>query len=345
MKRNIFTTCTIATILLASCNADNKNAYTVNVPLTSEENGLTAYIIDYDNGTKVDSAIVENGVATFNGDCLESILARIIIDGNRYTTFILEPGNIQINDSTRQASGSVLNDEMEMLFEQTNSLRNKLMAISEDDTTAQLAIINEYNSLMDRTMAENMDNPIGYNLFLQKAYDMSLDSLVVAMERHPNLMKSERLNKLVESMKCKEMTSPGNMFKDFEITYDGKTQKLSDYVGKGQYVLVDFWASWCGPCIRETKTIKEIKNKWEDKGLKILGVAVWDEPENTLQAIETHQLPWEQIINAQQIPTDIYGISGIPCIILFAPDGTILVRDKYGKDLMDAVDNAIGSKK
>ncbi len=345
MKNKILSVCTIATLSLTACTASNENSYNVNVPLTNDENGLTAYIIDYDNGNKLDSVIIENGTAVFNGNCEKSTLARIIIDGNRYTTFILEPGTTIIDSITHSASGTALNDELAKLGTQIDSLHKIFKTIPPTDSTKQLALMNEYNSILGNAMNKNIDNPIGYQLFLQKAYNMELDTLENELAKHPSLQNYERINKLVESLKCKQMTSPGNMFKDFEVTYNNETKKLSDYVGKGQYVLVDFWASWCGPCIRETKTIKEIKNKWEDKGLKILGVAVWDEPENTLQAIETHQLPWEQIINAQQIPTDIYGISGIPCIILFAPDGTILVRDKYGKDLVDAVEQSISSKK
>ncbi len=65
----------------------------------------------------------------------------------------------------------------------------------------------------------------------------------------------------------------------------------------------------------------------------MLGVAVWDEPENTIAAVKRHNLPWPQIINAQAIPTDLYGITGIPCIILIGPDGTILSRDKQDEEL------------
>jgi thiol-disulfide isomerase/thioredoxin len=129
------------------------------------------------------------------------------------------------------------------------------------------------------------------------------------------------------------LTQPGNQYLDFEVTYNGKTTKLSDYVGKGEYVLVDFWASWCGPCIKQTAVIKELYNEYKDKGLKVLGVAVWDEPENTLKGIKSHDLPWEQIINAQTIPTELYGISGIPCIMLFDPNGKILSRDKQDDEL------------
>jgi hypothetical protein len=60
---------------------------------------------------------------------------------------------------------------------------------------------------------------------------------------------------------------------------------------------------------------------------------VWDEPENTLKGIKSHDLPWEQIINAQTIPTELYGISGIPCIMLFDPNGKILSRDKQDDEL------------
>ncbi len=116
-------------------------------------------------------------------------------------------------------------------------------------------------------------------------------------------------------------------------------------MGRGRYTLVDFWASWCGPCIRETKTIKELYSKYGPEGtnqLDVLGVAVWDEPENTLRAIEQHQLPWEQILNTQNVATDIYGIPAIPCIILFGPDGTILSRDKQDAELKADVAAALG---
>ena len=96
-----------------------------------------------------------------------------------------------------------------------------------------------------------------------------------------------------------------------------------------------------GPCIRETKVIKEIYNKYQGKGLEVLGVAVWDEPANTLRAIEEHQLPWKQIINAQTVPTDLYGISGIPCIILIDPNGKIVGRDKQDEELIADVEAAM----
>lgn len=153
------------------------------------------------------------------------------------------------------------------------------------------------------------------------------------VEQHPSLKKYKRVEKLIQANKNKAATQPGSKFADFEIEYDGVKHRLSDVVGKGQYVLVDFWASWCGPCIRQTAVIKDLYNEYKDKGLKVLGVAVWDEPDDTKKAITQHGLEWECWLNGQNTPTDIYGISGIPCIILFGPDGTILSRDKQDEDL------------
>ena len=91
--------------------------------------------------------------------------------------------------------------------------------------------------------------------------------------------------------------------------------------------MVEFWASWCGPCRAEIPNIKELYDKYHSKGLDVLGVAVWDKVEDTQKAIKELGIVWPQIINAQQIPTELYGIQGIPHIILFAPDGTIVARD------------------
>jgi thiol-disulfide isomerase/thioredoxin len=177
--------------------------------------------------------------------------------------------------------------------------------------------------------------------FMDMAYEYDMPTLQAALKKYPAMKKYTRVNKLLESLKNKELTQPGHKFIDFTITNDTIQQSLSDYVGKGRYTLVDFWASWCGPCIRETKVLKKIREEFEGQNLDILGVAVWDEPQNTEAAIKRHQLPWPQIINAQSIPTDLYGIPAIPCIILFGPDGTILSRDKQGDELIQSVRDAL----
>jgi thiol-disulfide isomerase/thioredoxin len=144
----------------------------------------------------------------------------------------------------------------------------------------------------------------------------------------------------MEANETKKTTAVGKMFTDFTIengNLDESSASFSDYIGKGKYVLVDFWASWCGPCIAENPVIAEVYKKYKGAKFEVLGVAVWDKREDTLEGIKKHNIVWPQIIDAQTIPTNIYGIDGIPHIILFGPDGTIVARELRGEALKKKV--------
>ncbi len=126
----------------------------------------------------------------------------------------------------------------------------------------------------------------------------------------------------------------GQKFRDFSVVNDGKTTRLSDYVGRGQYVLVDFWASWCAPCRHEIPVLITAYGKYKDKGLIVLGVAVNEKPQYSLLFAKQMKIPYSLMLNAQQNSIeDAYGFTGIPHTILFAPDGTILARGLRGKDI------------
>lgn len=335
-----------------SCAVAQSSAYKVTIPLTEDEDGLRAYIVDYDSGAKLDSTVVENSVAEFKGDAANPLLVQLIIDGTRSGMFVLEPGEITGNIKSKTFTGTPLNNTLLDFGKQTGSFREQYMKLAADTNTspeAKAEFEKQYVNFINEFKKKNTGNPIGYYLFLQDAYELDLPTLDKILAETPQYGKSVRVQKLRSNLVKKSETSVGKKFKDFTVTQpDGTQAKLSDHVGKGHYTLVDFWASWCGPCIRETKVLKELYKEYADKGLEILGVAVWDEPQNTLKAIETHQLPWNQIINAGTIPTDIYGISGIPCIILFDPEGNIVSRDKQDEalvaDVKKAMENASAAK-
>ena len=309
---------------LAAATAAYAGDYKVTVPLGSEDEGAMAYLVNYDTGANIDSVLVEDTTAVFAGKVDVPVLARVIVDGNRRGQFVLEDGMYTFRrGEVVQTPLNIKNAEVaKMIQDGIAQVR------AEADEAAQEKKYGELLARIDSTMRANIDNIIGYTLFLELAYDMEPSEAEALVEQHPSMKQYKRVRKLLDANRAKAETQPGGMFRDFEISYDGVTHRLSDVVGRGQYVLVDFWASWCGPCIRQTAVIKDLYNELKDKGLRVLGVAVWDEPDNTLKAIKDHDLPWECWLNGQNVPTDAYGISGIPCIILFGPDGKILSRDK-----------------
>jgi len=325
---------------LAALTASAQAPYKVIVPMPDLEAGSKVYLYNFDNGEKLDSAAVKDGAAVFNGEIDEPCVVRIIADGQRYGSLILEQGTTAFNQTMHRGVGSMYNDMYNVIADSA-TVYEKKYSETKDDADRQ-KIFTDYLAFMKSTIEENIDNPISLMLFTDYAYYIEVSEMLAFVEKHPELKEYARVRKLMESANRKLATSAGKPFVDFEITYDGTTKKLSDYAGKGNYVLVDFFASWCGPCMREIPVIKEIREKYADKGLQVLGVAVWDKPEDTLGAIKRMQIPWDCILNTGNVATDLYGIPAIPCIMLIDPNGIIVFRDLQGEELKAAVDREMG---
>jgi thiol-disulfide isomerase/thioredoxin len=140
--------------------------------------------------------------------------------------------------------------------------------------------------------------------------------------------------------------SNGQKMIDFKQNQpDGSLVSFSSF--KGKYVLVDFWASWCGPCRAENPRVLKAYNKYKDKGFTVLGISIDSKKDKWEKAISEDQMPWIQVSDLKGSKNEIavyYGIHAIPSNYLVDQNGVIIGRNLRGKDLEDKLEVLLGTK-
>ena len=337
-------------LLVFSCSP--KNEYVINGTVSENLEGQMVYMLDYETSQAVDSTMINEGQFTFKGEADPTRFMRVEDSGRRYfSNVILEKGTTFISlDDPFDISGTPLNEAYRDYNIETrdfyNNARQKMGEIREeyaDNPEVMQEKMTEYSAEVEEKSTEismkyylaNLDNAVSGTIFTSIAYGIDPDKVDDLYSKLGDKIKQKKqIRSFMESNEKIKQTREGSMFTDFTIENgnpDGSTVSFSDYVGKGKYVLVDFWASWCGPCIGEFPVLRETYNKYKGDKFELLGVAVWDQRDKSVEAIQKHNITWPVILDAQQIPTDIYGIRGIPQIILFGPDGTIIARNLRGE--------------
>jgi thiol-disulfide isomerase/thioredoxin len=343
--------------ILAACSGE-KNKYVIKGTVPDGVwNGKIVYMLDYNDDIIIDSATVINKKFVFEGVAGEATAAKLVLE-DLSAEFILENGNIKADLSHPYSiKGTPLNDKLseylykseDLVIKISEKLSNMDASLSASEIEEkQTQIVDELFVKMDELpvsyLKEHPNDALGaiiFYLWMQSDMDRPVEKFnEAAAHVGEYVLNFGPVKQIIESYKKSEETSVGRSFVDFTIengNKDGSSASLSDYVGKGKYVLVDFWASWCAPCRMETPVIAEVYNKYKGDKFEVVSVAVWDNRENTLAAIEEDGSTWPQILDAQTIPTDIYNIRGIPHIMLIGPDGTIVARDLRGNELKNRV--------
>ncbi len=205
----------------------------------------------------------------------------------------------------------------------------------------------EMDALQDKMMevakagiSQNITNAVGVHLLKSNYYYLDVKELDPLVSQIPATYSNDatviRIKENVEKMKA---TAVGKKFTDFEMqTPEGKTVKLSDYVGKGKTVLVDFWASWCGPCRREMPNLVEAYAKYKNKNFEIVGVSLDQSADSWKEAIKKLNITWPQMSDLKYWNCEgakLYAVSSIPHTVLIDGDGIILARGLHGEELQE----------
>jgi peroxiredoxin len=343
----------------------------------ASQNKKLYFIHIQNNAEVIDSAVVNNGKFSFNLDLKEPSIAVLLLqhEGNALKDkgpkdvyrFFIEPGNASLTarDSVAQAkvNGLAIFREDMAYKTATQASEGKLIALNKEfaalapEKKAKQETIESfqgrYLNLLEERKAQIINfiktNPQSYISLYAFNQDLGIDDMEYSLAESLFNGLQDKVKKyalaavIKQKLDVAKVTGIGAMATDFEEkTPEGIPLKLSSY--KGQYVLLDFWASWCGPCRKENPFVVGAYEKYKDKGFAILGVSIDTDRNAWQKAIKTDNLIWAQLIDSTTEISKIYGIDAIPKNFLIDPSGKIVAKNLRGGALEDKLKEIFDKK-
>ena len=340
---------------LAACNAQSGYKVTGTVEGMPDGKAIIATV----NGSTLDTlakADVKNGSFEFTGNVSEPTGAYIMVIGQRGAIpFMLENANITI--SAGQAGLTVTGSEGQKIYDQfmainataqqeAMKLQQEYQAANGDQAKIQ-AIQEAYAKLMTDVQAKETElikaNPDSYVSAFVIASGMGQMEYEQLKERY-NLLgekaKAGAQGKAIAAQIAKlESTAIGQIAPNFTITTP-EGESISLYDIKGKVKLIDFWASWCGPCRGENPHVVEIYKEYHPKGLEIFGVSLDNNKEAWVKAIADDGLVWKHgsdLKGWQSAPAQLYSVTGIPHTVLLDENNKIIAKNLRGDELKQKI--------
>ena len=328
---------TAAAALVMACSSTPQ--CTIKGTVDSDLDAVWLYDMD---GNPIDSCAVTDGAFSFTTDRSTTQVFTIMNrDQTARLPLIPDAQEIQvtIGDDGAAVTGSPLSEELQnlqkWLMQQFNEANEKAMGFYAEGKPEEGATVMEE---MHKTLADHckelylnhLQDPVGIQAMTFLMDAIPDEEFIELYEKGGEIIKNDaNLGGYYESL-----TLSGNTV--IQLQSDGSfTEKegtLEDFIGQGKYVLVDFWASWCGPCKEETPFVVKAYNDYKDKGLVVLGIPVRDKMDGTKKAMTDLGIYYPQLLDPKQELADRFDVHGIPHLFLFGPDGQIVKDGMRGEE-------------
>ena len=352
---------------LSSCS----NNYTIEGTVDKMADGAMVLLQKQINESFVslDSTYVKNGKFTFRGKQDTATMALLTMESREklpYTPalFILENGILKVNiDTISSVSGTELNDRFRDYMKSRFATDKKMELLSREYVTDYLS-----GTLTDSTFAKlkgqfsseesklrtltqeyiqnNTDNISGVYVFLQNNYLFSAEEQSsIIRNAKPLFQKNQMIQTFSDILERTQNIAVGMPYIDLKMQNpEGQIVSLSDYIGKGKYVLIDFWASWCAPCRKQMPALLSLYNQFKDKKFEIVGVSFDNNKNEWIKYIKEAKLSWPQMSDLNGWESEavmLYAIQGIPHTILVDPQGKIIAKDLKGTALVKKLEEVL----
>ncbi|UGU14730.1 AhpC/TSA family protein [Sinomicrobium kalidii] len=300
---------------------------------------------------KTDTIQVRDGQFTWEAEMPEPQKVSIMFP-NRYSGFFAEKGNIQISGKADalhklDVTGSELQAEADKYYETLKDLTDRESVIfgqyrdagdeEKRNLEKRLGDIRSEKRKRGKVYIEKHPESIfSLNLVSDRATMGAYEEIKPLYDLLDNsVLGSDMGKRLTERLEVLKRSAIGETILDFtQNDVEGNPVSYADF--RGQYVFIDFWASWCGPCRAENPNVLKAYNEYKDKNFTVLGVSLDDDEARWKKAIEEDSLPWVQVSDLKgfdNVISGYYGIRGIPSTLLVDPEGKIIAKDLRGDEL------------